>query len=897
MRRSLVLALAFLLGPWVLCAAAGRAGAAPDGRLPGGVRPLRYVLELEILPELERFRGSVEILIELDRPVDTIWLHGQDLRVSEAVVRPRDAAPGVPARWEPAADGFAALRLQRELVPGQALVRLQYDAAFNRQLEGLYRVDVGTDSYAFTQMQAISARLAFPGFDEPQHKTPYDVTLVVRREHEAIANTRALQVELLDGGLKRVRFATTEPLPTYLLAWAVGPLDVVQSEPVPPNAVRQRPLALRGAAVRGRGRELAYALAHTAPALAELEAYFGIEYPYDKLDLIAVPDFRAGAMENVGAITFRETRLLLDEKTAPEDQRRAFASILAHELAHMWFGNLVTMSWWDDLWLNEGFATWMASRVVERLYPENRAALATLARVHSAMDRDSLLSARQIRQPIESEHDIENAFDAITYRKGGALLAMSERWLGAEAFRRGLGLYMQRHRFGNATSDDLTAALGEAAGRDVTGPFRSFLMQPGVPLVELELQCAGASSLLLRQRRFQPAGSASSAPALWQVPVCVRYEAGGVLREGCTLLSGEHGVLELEAEGCPAWVLPNADGAGYYRWSLPPGELAALLEKGWPQLGEPERLSVADSIAAAFDSARMPAADVFAALQRFAAEPSVAVASAPMGLLRAAREELADEATRPRVEAFVRRLYGPVARRLGWEPCAGCPEDGETKLLRARVLEFLIETGRDEALRAEAAERGRRLAGLGAGGAMNPEAVASELAAIALAAAVEEGGAEVFDALLQRLQQTEDALLRSNLLEGLGAARPPELAGRALALTLDGRLRVNEQLVPLAEQMARPETREAAWQWLQQSFDAVQERVGPRMAVRTIHLAGRFCDEARARAVEAFFGPRVQQISGGPRALANTLESIRLCAARAAAQRDSARAFFQSQAP
>ncbi|MDQ3034648.1 MAG: M1 family metallopeptidase, partial [Myxococcota bacterium] len=615
------------------------ADAPPEGPLPAGVTPQHYRVALEVVPSRERFSGEVEIRARLDQSMHRIWMHGAQMDVSDASIAVTNDEDGsvtvIPARWEPSErEGIAALRAERAVGPGDVVIRIAFSAPFDRQLKGLYRVDVGDDRYAFTQFEATSARYAFPSFDEPRFKTPYDLELTVPESDVAIANTTAIETTPVEGGLKRVRFATTLPLPTYLVAVAVGPLDVVEAPPLPPTSVRHRPLPLRGVAARGRGPELAYALEHTPELLAALEEYFGTEYPYDKLDIIAVPDFASGAMENAGAVTFRESLLLLGAD-APEDQRRAFTGVMAHELAHQWFGNLVTMPWWDDIWLNEAFATWMAAKIVAETNPEMNAQLGQLAGVHRAMGQDSLASARQIRQPIESDHDIRNAFDGITYQKGGGVLSMFEQWIGEDAFREGIRVYLRQHRFGTATSEDLLSALSEAAGRDVTSPFRTFLEQPGVPLIEARLNCEGGTARVeIAQSRYTPVGSDAPRDRTWSVPVCITHPTRGTATATtCELVTAPSAEIALpEAQGCPAWVMPNAGARGYYRWSLPPEQMRALLQRGWARLSPLERASVANDLRAVFASAVMPGGEVLAVLPPIANDPTRVVANDPMGL-------------------------------------------------------------------------------------------------------------------------------------------------------------------------------------------------------------------------------------------------------------------------
>ncbi len=395
----------------------------PEGKLPEGVRPTGYRLSLTIIPQQQTFSGTAVIEIETDESTTGIWMHGQDLNVT--AIQVAHATTRIPARWEQkTADGVVRVEFEETLPAGRSTLHIDYTAGFDAPLRGLYRVESGGDAYAFTQFESISARLAFPCFDEPRFKTPFDVTLTVPKDQIAAANTPVDRAIELPDGLQRISYMPTPPLPTYLIAWAVGPFDVVAGPTIPPRKGRSFPVPLRGIAVKGKGVQLTYALDRTGAFVAALEDYFGIPYPYRKLDLVAVPDFAAGAMENVGLITFREWLLLLDEDRITEHQRRAFAYVLAHELAHQWFGNLVTMPWWDDIWLNESFATWMGNKVVQTLHPEYRSDLGSLASAQRAMNLDNLTSARSIQHPVLTNHDIQNAFSPITYEKGGAVLEM-----------------------------------------------------------------------------------------------------------------------------------------------------------------------------------------------------------------------------------------------------------------------------------------------------------------------------------------------------------------------------------------------------------------------------------------------------------------------------------------
>lgn len=868
----------------------------PLGQLPQHVKPRSYALRIEIIPSKERFTGQARIAIELARPVSILWLHGKDLNVQSA--RATHAQGTVEARYSQYNEhGLASLTLAQALPAGQATLEIVYDAPFDKQLTGLYKVDLEGQSYAFTQFEAVAARQAFPCFDEPAFKTPFDIELVVQNDHVAIGNTPELESTVLPSGQKLIRFATTKQLPTYLLAFIVGPLDVVQGQPIPANDVRKTPLAFRGVAVRGRGERLAYALEHTAPLVAELERYFGIAYPYEKLDVIAVPDFGAGAMENAGAITFREWLLLLDAKAAPEGQRRAFASVMAHELAHQWFGNLVTMPWWDEIWLNEAFATWMAARTVAAVHPEYRADTDLLSSVINVMDSDSRVSARKIRQPIESTHDIANAFDGITYQKGAGVLGMFERYLGAETFRQGLQKYLQEHAFGNATASDLFAAFGQAANKDVSAAMSSFLDQAGVPLLSVDVQCAtdpnGAATLRLSQSRYLPLGSEGSRAQLWQLPVCVRYELQGKSEQSCTLLTAQEGTLQLAAGGCPAWVMPNAEGAGYFRFAMDAPDFAALRSKGFAKLSAREKQSFVDSLSSGFASGAISAREMLEALPQLANDADRAIATAPMKLLDFTRERLLEPAQRPALDRFAKELYGVRARGLGWKERRG--DDGETKLVRSAVLSFYAQILRDPQTRKTAAELGRRYLGLGAGKKPERDSVPPDLRRLVISVAIQEGDQAMFDAVYERFVSAADPDERGHLLNGLLSVEDAR-RDKALALTLDPRLRVNEVYLPLRAQTAEETTREAAWAYFEQHYDAIVARISPRSAARMTSIVVPFCSRAMAERAAAFFAPRIEALEGGPRSLASALEALRLCAAQADAQKASARTFFENEA-
>jgi alanyl aminopeptidase len=896
--RRLVLLFVGALG--AACAPASRvppataAGALPaaqvkSDRLPGDVQPLSYSLELTVLPKTERFSGRAQILVQVKAPTAVVLLHAKSLQISG--VRGIAGQTTIAGSFEQLnEDGVSALRFQQPLPAGEVVLEITYDAPFDRQLRGHYRVDSGGESYAFTQFEPISARSAFPCFDEPNWKTPYELWLTVPNDDVAVSNTLPVAEEAAGEGIKRIHFAQTKPLPSYLVAWAVGPLDIVNGTPIAASAVRPEPVPVRGIAAKGKGAQLSIALSEVGPQLTALERYFGIAYPYGKLDIVAVPDFAAGAMENAGLVTFRDFLLLLDPKTATEGQRRANAGVMAHEFAHQWFGDLVTMYYWDDIWLNEAFATWMGNRITNELHPQYKSDSQLLMGIEDAMGVDARVTARMIRQPITSSHDIVNAFDSITYSKGGGVLGMFERYLTPDVFRKGVQQYLQAHADKNASTDDLLDALSAAAGKDVKTPFNTFLTQVGVPLVEAEVACAGGTAeLRLKQSRYLPLGSTGSKDERWQIPVCARYEIASGVKEACLLLSEPTGVIGFEKGQCPAWVMPNANAAGYYRFSLPAVDLEKLRTKGYKRLTARERYALVTGMIASVDTGSLSAKDLLRMLPTFAADLERSVAGVPADYLSWVHEKLAAESDLPALAAYVNKMYLPVRARLGFREQTG--ETGDAKLLRAQVLGALAEVGREQSTRDKLVKWGRDYLGATTGGAIKPEAVPKDIADVAVNVAVEQGDDALFDAVYQQFLKTEDASVRLRLLIALGSVRDAR-SQKALALSLDPKLRVNEIVIPLRAQFGDRRTKEAAREFLEHNFDKLSERLSASAAGSLVWLSTAFCDDASAARAEAFFGSRVQSLAGGPRILASATEQQHLCASVVSAQRPSLEEFF-----
>jgi len=493
---------------------------APAGRLPGIARPEAYRADLDLDPRETHFSGHVEIDIRMQGAATGLWLHGDGLHVS--AVTATAGGETVEATWtEMPGMGVVWVGFPRRLEARRVTLAVDYEAPFNTSLAGLFRVGSQGRFYALAKSESTEARRFLPGFDEPAFKAVFELSITVPAGMHAIANTPEVSRAPARAGFETIRFAPTRPLPTYLLSASVGEFDRVERPAIPANGVRRREVPLTGYARAGKGEELGYALALTPSVVRAFEEMLGEPYPYPKLDLVAAPEWPSGATELAGAITYRESRILKPPNAGPAFIR-SLTELHVHEIAHMWFGNLVTPPWWNDLWLKESFAVWSESAVLALLVPDGDNGVGSVVDGLSAMSADSLASARAVAGPVLRNEDIRSAYDAITYSKGQAVIRMVDQYFTPERFRPALGRYIARFADGNADSADFFEAISEATGEPAIGRvFESFVTKPGVPVVEAGLTCKPTGpEIALRQSRYKPLGSGIDPAALWTIPVC-----------------------------------------------------------------------------------------------------------------------------------------------------------------------------------------------------------------------------------------------------------------------------------------------------------------------------------------------------------------------------------------
>jgi aminopeptidase N len=838
----------------------------PKLRLNGSVQPSHYAVDLTIIPDRDTFRGSADISLEVGAPSDIIWINAAGLEIQEASLR-LESGESLPAKAVPGGGQFVGFVFDRA-ISGKGILHVAYHGTISRSSSaGLFQLKEDRDWYVYSQFEPTDARRAFPCFDEPSFKVPWQLTLHVPKQDLALSNTPVQSEASEPDGMKTVRFKQSPPLPSYLVALAVGRFDVV-------NAGRVGPTPVRVIVPRGKSGDAAYAAQAIPQLLKLLVDYFGIPFPYEKLDSVVMP-ISNFAMENAGLITYSESSLLANPALETINHKRELAGLCAHEMAHQWLGDLVTTAWWNDTWLNEAFATWMERKIPGEWKPEWRLDVSAVDARLGAMREDHLASAREIRQPIESNDDIANAFDDITYEKGAAVIEMFEHWLGQEKFREGVQTYLKRHAWRTATAADFEAAMSAAAGRNVAPVFDSFLDQPGVPEVSVALQCASRPALELTQKRSLPIGSHAK-PQTWQIPICVAYEADGALHHQCEVMSDPKAEMALTAaHTCPAWILPNDGEDGYYQVAYEGDLLKNVLAEHGSRLSVAERVGVLGDVDALVASGEVSPKVALALVPEFSRDPDRHVALAAADIARLLKGESVPASLREKGARFVRQTFGERAMALGWLAKPG--ESDDTRLLRQKLVPFVASVGEQKELIDEAEKLARVWL-------KRHRGIAPEMVAPVLDVAAEFGNRELFDQLRTAAIEEQEHHLRERLIEALGSFRDPELARASLDLLLSTQLDPRDSFYPLLfGPLSYAGTRDLPFEFVKQHLSELLARipreVGEDYAAALPSSGAAFCDSKHREEVDSFFSDRVKNYTGGPRALAQTLEGIDLCIA------------------
>jgi cytosol alanyl aminopeptidase len=866
-----------------ICSAAF-ADQAPTLRLPETVSPVSYRVQLKLDPAQPSFSGSITIRVNVKTAADTIWLNANHINVDQAWFEA--GGTKLTAKPEAHGDDFLALHFDSPVPAGSGEIHIRYTGAVRQQdSSGIFHMVDNGNHYLFTQFEQIDARAAFPCFDEPSYKVPWQLTLNVPETDTAVSNTPP-QHEETQGDRRLYTFEETKPLPSYLIAFGVGPFDYVSA-----GKAGKRGVPVRIITPKGHANEAKYAAEITATLLTRLEEYFGIPYPYEKSDQLSIPvTFGFGAMENAGLVTYGQTIILADPQRDTLSRQREYASVAAHELAHQWFGDLVTMEWWNDIWLNEAFATWMEQKIVAEWKPEWRTRVEDVHSKLEAEDNDSLVSARKIRQEINSKDDISNAFDSITYNKGAAVIGMFENWTGSEEFRKGVHAYLEQYAFRNATAPEFLDSVSSASKKNIAQPFETFLNQAGVPLLSVKLTCSQSPVLHLQQKRYLPLGSKGSTDEVWGVPVCVRYGTGDQGSSDCTLMTQAAMDWKLpSAKGCPAWIEANGNAVGYYRVDYEHSLLTALADGDVIQrLNAPERLDFMGNAASLAKGGILPDADALGLVGTFHNDPEHDVVQNAAELALDPLEHMVPPDLEPNYQRFLLKNFQARARQLGWTPRAG--EDDNARLLRPRLVRQVATYAGDQ----ELASEGRRLADKWF---VDQHAVDPSMVSSVLGTAAYYGDKAVFERFLAELKKTEDRQERARILEAMSRFRDPAALEAGMQAVLSGQIPFIEGLSLLFAGQAFERTRTLAFEFMKAHFDEIAKKRptggGFDAGAEFPYVGVSFCDAQSRAALQSFFAPKVDQFTGAPRNLQQVLETIDVCIANKAAQEPSVIAFLK----
>jgi aminopeptidase N/puromycin-sensitive aminopeptidase len=827
-------------------------------RLPEVARPDNY--KLTFTPDLEKatFEGDETIAIRVLKPTSEITLNAVDIDFHEVSIT--SAGSSQKAKVTPDKDKeMVRLAVEKPLAAGTATIHITYTGILNSEMRGLY---LGKDDqghkYAASQFEATDARRAFPSFDEPDYKATFDITAVADKGQVAISNYKIASDMPGPGDKHTVKFATTAKMSSYLAALVVGNFEYIEGSA---DGIPIRIYSTPGKKEMGK-----FALETAEYVVSYFNKYFGIKYPYGKLDLIGLPDFSAGAMENVGCITFREVVLLIDDKQGSVGLKKTIAFVTSHEIAHMWFGDLVTMKWWDDVWLNEGFATWMEDKPLQKWKPEWNFDLDDVSGTGGTLNVDALANTRPIHQAAETPGQIQELFDGIAYGKAASVLRMLEAYLGEETFRAGVNAYLQKHQYGNATADDFWDAQAKTSGKPVDKIMPTWVKQAGAPILNVKAQCSGNStSVTLAQQRyyFDRSKFEAANDQLWQIPLCLRGSASGTGAK-CELMTRKEETFTLP--GCSTWVLPNANATGYYRTGYQPDAVRALATDAETKLTPAERIALENDIWASVRVGREPIGDYLAFAQGLQSDRNRAVLEDVLGGLDYVGQHLVNDGDRDAYHSWLRQFLTPAMKDVGWEPKSG--ESDEQKTLRAGLLNALGYDARDP----EALEQARKIADKALA---DPASVDHQLAGGAFGLAALNGDPDFYDRVMAGLKNPrspEEYYIYFYTLPQFG---DPKLLQKTLDFAVSPDVRSQDALGLITGVLGNPAGQKLAWDFIQSHWDAIAKAGGPFASAQVVGATSVFCDASMRDQVTQFFA--AHKVEAAERTYKQSIERIDNC--------------------
>ena len=832
-------------------------------RLSKDVLPSRYDLRFELEFDTWTSTGSERISLRSARLSREITLHAIELEILGATI---DGANKIADIQTDAESETATLRFASDIPAGEHVLEISWKGGIRDSLRGLYRSLRGEERYAATQFEAADARRAFPCFDEPEFKAQFSLELIHPAGNAPIANMPIASQESLDERRTRTRFRETPKISSYLVAFTVGPYEFT------PTVTTLSGIPVRVCLPPGLAEQGIYARDAHVRSVEWLQDYTAIPYPYFKVDAIGIPDFEAGAMENPGAITYRTRLLAADERNASIQTLKGVFSTAAHELTHMWWGDLVTMRWWTDLWLNESFASFVGEKATAALNPEWRYWRDFVADNTSAFNLDALASTHPISVEAKSAEEASQRFDAISYTKGAAVLRMIEGYLGEETFREGVRIYLRRHAEANASADDFWRALDEASGQDVTAIANAWIKEPGHPLVHIRAkETPGALELELTQERYFSDSAAKPTGQVWPVPLVLKYGTAGGTKEKRFVLRRERETLRLEDA---RWFFPNGGGRGFYRFRFASPLEGDLLDEGIAHLSAEERLALLDDLWALVRHGKAALATFLRRVEKLRGEQDRAVlASIADALTWLANYAVRDATERP-FARLVEDLFRPILGATGWRPADG--EDSDTREKRTRAIGMLGLYARADDVRAEAQRLVRaHLAG--------EERLHPDVAGTVVAVAATIGDDRLWERYVARMQQAQstDAQEETRFRQGLVFFEDPQLARRTADAIFSALIRVQDRGIMLIPMLQYRRTRPVAWTVLKQHWDTdvANAEVAPLLKQAMVNAVSQLAERGLAEEATAFLEQK--KTPDVAETVAQSIERLRVNAAAA----------------
>ena len=744
----------------------------------------------------------------------------------------------------------ATFTFPEKLPAGHASLAIAYTGILNNDLRGFYLSKTARRNYAVTQFESTDARRAFPSFDEPAFKATYDISLVINAGDTAISNTPIESDTPGAAGKHALKFLTTPKMSTYLVAFLVGDFQCSSGD--------QDGVAIRVCSTPDKVALTPYGVDIAKYILHYYNTYFGIPYPLKKLDLIGLPDFAAGAMENFGAITYRETDLLLDPKTASVDAKERVALVIAHEMAHQWFGDLVTMQWWDNVWLNEGFASWMENKSVAAMHPEWNMDQFVAADEDGTLNLDALPTTRAIRARADTPDEIEQMFDGIAYGKASDVLLTVENYVGEETFRKGVHAYLAAHLYANATAEDFWNAQTAVSHKPVDKIMESLVAQRGVPLLTFA-DPAGGRVQVTQKRFFLSPGIQSDPTQKWTIPVCFKTEKG----QSCQVLTPADSTLKVPSSSL---FFANAGAQGYYRSAYTPAAHAAIAAAIETRLAPTERIRFLGDEWAQLRDGKATVGDYLNLAAAVHADPNAEVVGQAIdGITEIYTQIAATPEEKAALAAWIRATYAADYARLG-PPSEG--DSFNTRDLRNQLFGLLGHYGKDPAVLAQARQMAQNYL-------LDPNSIDPTLSRNALASAARNGDAALFDGLQKVAESATDPNVQNTALRLLAEFQDPALVQRSLDYAASGKVRNQDAAIQFAAPLNREETRAQAWNFIKNNWSKIQAQLAVGMGAHIVHQAGNFCSADDRDDVEKFFA--AHKIPESDRALKHAIESINGC--------------------